>query len=76
MKPEISQSVPSAFVQKESKPLDVLKMESSESFSAPELAGDIGKFFINLPADSAEVVQELATAALSPIDTITAALKT
>lgn len=51
------------------------KMESSESFAAPELAKDIGKFFINVPADSVEVVEQVGKAILNPIDTIAGALK-
>jgi hypothetical protein len=75
--PVADKSVPSAFAPtNEPKALDALKLQSSEGFSAPELIGDVAKFFINVPADSAEVVQELATAALNPIDTLTATLKT
>jgi hypothetical protein len=35
---------------------DQFKMQSSEEFWLMEWAKDIGKFFVNLPADSAEVV--------------------
>lgn len=52
------------------------KLESSESFAAPEIAKDVAKFFINVPADSLEVVEELGRAALNPIDTVSGLVKT
>lgn len=35
---------------------DKFKIGSSESFAPVELAKDVGKFFVNIPADSAEIV--------------------
>lgn len=55
--------------------LESLKLKSSESFAPEELAKDVGKFFLNVPADSAQVVQGLATSVFHPIDTVTSMLK-
>ena len=55
---------------------DQFKMKSSEEFWVMEWVKDIGKFFVNLPADSAEVVWGLYDAVTNPIDTVTWILKT
>ncbi len=55
---------------------DQFKMQSSEEFWLMEWAKDIGKFFVNLPADSAEVVWSLYDAVTSPVQTVTWILKT
>lgn len=49
---------------------DQYKMKSSENFWLVEWAKDIGKFFVNLPADSAEVVWWLYNMITNPIDTV------
>ena len=49
---------------------DKYKMKSSENFWVVEWAKDIGKFFVNLPADSAEVVWGLYDMITNPIDTV------
>lgn len=49
---------------------DQYKIKSSENFWLVEWAKDIGKFFVNLPADSAEVVWGLYDMITNPIDTV------
>lgn len=55
---------------------DKFKMESSENFGVVEWAKDIWKFFINLPADSAEVLTGLYDVVSNPIDTASGIIKT
>lgn len=50
---------------------DQFKMKSSEEFWVMEWVKDIWKFFVNLPADSAQVVWGLYDAVTSPVQTIT-----
>ena len=49
---------------------DKFKMESSEEFWLIEWAKDVGKFFVNVPADSAQVVWWLYDAVRHPINTL------
>ena len=55
--------------------LDQFKIKSSENFWVTEWIKDIWKFFVNLPADSAQVVWGLYDAVRHPIDTTTGLLK-
>lgn len=63
-------------VQQQPEPvLDQYKMKSSENFWVGEWIKDIWKFFVNLPADSVQVVWWLYDAVRHPIDTTTGLLK-
>jgi len=52
------------------------KIKSSEKFWVIEWVKDFGKFLINLPADSAQVVWWLYDAVTSPINTLSTTFKT